>query len=200
MLFLISHTNRFLDLALSPGHLIQTIPDPMPVPASVPIPKSSVASVYWTYTGSIHWGTLMTYWHTLTRYTGSLVYTLGKKGMHSPHCRHTVWLLSNILVFTQTYAIYAKYANLRKLRDLGKIRKLRYFHKTRESRNLRKLRNFHKTRKSRNLRKLRYLRGIHKKVPTTLIWSRWTLEQAHVLTKSSYIITEEQSIPDLPDT
>ncbi len=42
-----------------------------------PRPNFSVVSVYWMYTGSIHWGAPMAHWHTLTWHTGPLVHTLG---------------------------------------------------------------------------------------------------------------------------
>ncbi len=41
-----------------------------------PRPKLSGASVYWTYTDSVHWVHWWDTGHTLTQYTGPLVYTL----------------------------------------------------------------------------------------------------------------------------
>ena len=63
----------------------------------LPRPKLSVASVYWTYTDSVHWGTLMEHCQTLTGsttvyavYTSSVcpVYTLGLLQYKWPYMHH----------------------------------------------------------------------------------------------------------------
>ncbi len=63
-----------------------------------PRPKLSVASVYWTYTDSVHWGTLMAHWAytNSVHYPGSTtVYTLTStgigSGIFSHHLQKPTW-------------------------------------------------------------------------------------------------------------
>ena len=69
-----------------------------------PRPKSGVASVYWTYTGSLHWGTLMTHWHTLTRYTDPLV-TVYIATLGLPWLHYSGLFKNSMKVFTENFRL-----------------------------------------------------------------------------------------------
>ncbi len=69
-------------------------PQTLKIHVGIPRPKLSVASVYWTYTDSVHWVDWWHTGHTLTPYTGPLVI----------QCIATLWLHRGYPGSTTVYA------------------------------------------------------------------------------------------------